>query len=189
MPPPHASAGRARALRSDATTSSTSRAVVSIWIASSAGRMLIASFSSRRRRSVASASAPIPGTLRAASRSPNRIRSAMSWKPLPELEVPRPCRCRALRSRRFPRRSSARWALAHHFTHRVVARDDRDELVDVGLANRGGHVAAVDEHATGLVEAHRVRRRELGEIIGEVEGDAAAPASQVRARYIAPVSR
>src|SRR6266542_360829 len=44
-----------------ATTSSTWSSVVSIWTASAAGRMRAASLSSRRRRSVASASAPMSG--------------------------------------------------------------------------------------------------------------------------------
>ena len=55
---------RARAhhlLRCCSTTSSTRRSVVSICCASSAGCMRAASFSSRSCRSVASASAPIPG--------------------------------------------------------------------------------------------------------------------------------
>ena len=65
--------------------------------------------------------------------------------------------------------------LAHHLAHLRVARDDRDELVDVGLADRGGDVGAVDEDATRVVEADRVLGRELGELVGEVEREPAAP--------------
>ena len=66
-------------------------------------------------------------------------------------------------------------ALSHHLAHVVVAGDDRDELVDVRLADRGGDVAAVDEDAALLVEPDRVLGRERGELAGEVERDAAAP--------------
>ncbi len=80
--------------------------------------------------------------------------------------------------------------LAHHLAHVVVARDDRDHPVDSGLADRRSDVGAGDGHAAGLVEDDRVlgvrARRALP------PRRAAGPrcsASQVSARYIAPVSR
>ena len=64
--------------------------------------------------------------------------------------------------------------LAHHLAHLVMASDHRHELVDVGLADRGGDVAPADEHPPRLVEGDRVLDRELGELVGEIEREATA---------------
>ena len=80
-------------------------------------------------------------------------------------------------------------ALTHHLPHLVVAGDDRDELVDVRLADRGGDVGAVDEDAALVVEPDRVLGRERGQLGRAIERDPARRASHVSARYIAPVSR
>ena len=66
-------------------------------------------------------------------------------------------------------------ALSHHLAHLRVPRDDRDELVDVRLADRRRDVAAVDEDAAVLVEADRMLGRERSQLVGQVERDAAAP--------------
>ena len=59
--------------------------------------------------------------------------------------------------------------LAHHLPHLVVARDDRDELVDVGLADRGRHIAPSMNTRPASSKPDRVLGRELGELVGEVE--------------------
>src|SRR5207244_1440946 len=50
---------------------------------------------------------------------------------------------------------------AHDRAHGLVARDDGDHPVDVGLADRGGHVGARDPHPALLIEGDRVLVREL----------------------------
>ena len=70
-----------------------------------------------------------------------------------------------------------------------MARDDRDEAVDVGLADRGGDVGVGDPDAAVLVEADRVLGRELAELVAVPSDMPRRRASQVSARYIAPVSR
>src|SRR6476469_3674308 len=60
-------------------------------------------------------------------------------------------------------------ARAHHLAHVLVARDDRDEAVDVGLANRGGDVRVGDPDAPLLVEADRRLGRELAELVAVAE--------------------
>ena len=160
---------------------------MSIWIGVRGRLHVIASFSSRTRRSVASASAPMPG------RSHER-RAAATARVGDEIDldlgVGRDDRADVaaldddvalLPERALP--------LAHHLAHGVVARDDGDELVDVGLADRGRSRRAGDEDPAALVELDRVLGRELGELGGAVERQPRWRASQVSARYIAPVSR
>src|SRR5512133_3194532 len=56
-------------------------------------------------------------------------------------------------------------ARTHHLAHGRVARDDRDEAVDVGLADRGGDVGVRDPDAAVLVEGDRLLGRGLAELV------------------------
>ena len=70
-------------------------------------------------------------------------------------------------------------ALAHHFAHGRMPRDDRHHPVDLRAADRRGDVGAGDEDAAVALEGDRVLAREFAEAlaVGEVEGRASARAT------------
>ena len=81
-------------------------------------------------------------------------------------------------------------ALPHHLAHLVVAGDDRDVLVDPHLPDRVGDVGAVDVDAPAGVEDDRVLlARGSPSAAPSPRSRPRRSASQVRLRYIAPVSR
>ena len=81
-------------------------------------------------------------------------------------------------------------ALAHDLAHLGMPGDDRDEPVDLGAADRSGDVGAGDE-APALRRRSRPgsRRRARRAASPLSSGTPSRFASQVSARYIAPVSR
>ena len=112
------------------TTSSTVRLVVSISSASSAGCIRAASFSSRARRSVASASAPISG--RSASRRLART-SRVGLEVDLHLGVGRDDGADvAALDHDVALVPELALALAHDLAHLGMPGDDRDEPVDLG---------------------------------------------------------
>ena len=81
-------------------------------------------------------------------------------------------------------------ALAHHLAHLRVARDDGHHAVDPGLPDRRGDVAAGDRDASRLVQLDPVLARELARARSpSPRSIPSCIASQVSARYMAPVSR
>ena len=80
--------------------------------------------------------------------------------------------------------------LAHHLAHLGVPRDDRHHPVDPRLPDRGGHVGAGDA-ARGRASSKVTwfSRASAPSAASSPSGSPRCSASQVSARYIAPVSR
>ena len=149
------------------------------------GCMLIASFSSRRRRSVASASAPSPG--RSSVRRPARSASSAVRKIFTSAWGHDRADVAALHDG-VPLVGDRALALAEHRPDVLVAGERRDDAVDLAVRISLVTSRAVDRDRAGLDRVDGVLVREGRQRASSSRLIPRSSASQVSARYIAPVS-
>ena len=140
--------------------------------------------------------APLAGRVRARRRRrqalrgqhrPGSMRFNEEVQTLLEPEVPRPCPMSSPSMTTSPMRPSAALRSRMAYNHACI-RGPANKPVDVRPPDQIGHIAAIDDHPTLLVELDGLLDQ-LRRLVGQVSAGPRRRASQVSTRYIAPGSR